>query len=42
MTFKLFHQAALAQDLAAKHLRKRDVVTIVDVHPADGRNISKE
>lgn len=32
--FELFQRVALARDFPAKHLRRGDVATIVDCHPA--------
>jgi hypothetical protein len=34
--YELFHRIALARDFPEKHLRRGDVVTIVDRHPAPG------
>jgi Domain of unknown function (DUF4926) len=35
MRFKLFQQVALAKDIPEKKLRRGDVATIVDQHPAN-------
>jgi len=32
--FELFQRVALARDIPEKHLRRGDVLTIVDCHPA--------
>lgn len=34
MTFKLFQQVALAKDIPEKKLRRGDLATVVDHHPA--------
>jgi len=34
MRYKLFHQVALAKDIPEKRLRRGDVATVVDHHPA--------
>lgn len=39
MRFKLFQQVALARDLQEKNLRRGDVATIVDSHPANGGEV---
>lgn len=36
MRFKQFQQVALARDMRDKKLRRGDLATIVDVHPANG------
>ena len=39
MKFKLFQQVALARDIPEKNLRRGDVATIVDSHPANGGEV---
>ncbi len=39
MKFKLFQQVALASDIPEKNLRRGDVATIVDSHPANGGEV---
>ncbi|HWP60894.1 MAG TPA: DUF4926 domain-containing protein [Candidatus Acidoferrales bacterium] len=39
MKFKLFEQVALAKDIPQENLRRGDVATIVDSHPANGGEI---
>lgn len=39
MKFKLFEQVALARDIPEENLRRGDVATIVDSHPANGGEI---
>jgi len=34
MTFKLFQQVALSEDIPEKRLRRGDLATVVDHHPA--------
>lgn len=34
MTFKLFQQVALSKDIPEKRLRRGDLATVVDHHPA--------
>lgn len=36
MRYKLFQQVALARDIPEKSLRRGDLATIVDNHPANG------
>ena len=36
MKFKLFEQVALAKDIPEENLRRGDLATIVDSHPANG------
>lgn len=36
MKFKLFQQVALARNIAEKNLRRGDLATVVDSHPASG------
>lgn len=37
MKFKLFQQVALAKDIPDKGLKRGDLATVVDYHPARGR-----
>ena len=39
MKFKPFQQVALARDIPEKNLRRGDVATIVDTHPANGGEV---
>jgi len=39
MKFKLFQQVALARDIPEKNLRRGDVATVVDSHPANGGEV---
>ncbi len=39
MRFKLFQQVALARDIPEKKLRRGDVATVVDTHPATGGEV---
>ena len=39
MKFKHFQQVALARDIPEKNLRRGDVATIVDSHPANGEEV---
>ena len=39
MRFKPFQQVALARDIPEKNLRRGDVATIVDTHPANGGEV---
>lgn len=39
MKFKPFQQVALARDIPEKNLRRGDVATIVDSHPANGGEV---
>ncbi len=39
MRFKLFQQVALARDIPEKKLRRGDVATGVDTHPATGGEV---
>jgi hypothetical protein len=39
MKFKEFQQVALAKDIPESNLRQGDLVTIVDVHPANGGEV---
>ena len=39
MKFRLFEQVALAKDMPEENLRRGDVATIVDSHPANGGEV---
>jgi len=39
MKFKLFEQVALAKDIPEENLRRGDLATIVDSHPANGGEV---
>jgi hypothetical protein len=39
MRFKEFQQVALAKDIPESNLRRGDLATIVDVHPANGGEV---
>ena len=39
MRFKEFQQVALAEDIPESNLRRGDLATIVDVHPANGGEV---
>ena len=39
MKFKLFEQVALAKDIPEENLRRGDLATIVDSHPANAGEI---
>jgi hypothetical protein len=39
MRFKEFQQVALAKDIPESNLRRRDLATIVDMHPANGGEV---
>ncbi len=39
MRFKPYQQVALGKDIPAKKLRRGDLATVVDVHPADGGEV---
>jgi hypothetical protein len=39
MRFKEFQQVALAKDIPENNLRRGDLATIVDIHPANGGEV---
>jgi hypothetical protein len=39
MRFKEFQQVALAKDIPESNLRRGDLATIVDIHPANGGEV---
>lgn len=39
MRFKEFQRVALAKDIPEEKLCRGDLATIVDIHPADGREV---